>query len=326
MLSRVANSIYWMSRYVERAENVARFLDVIFNITLGEGEALQEEWARLVFTTGDEEEFFKLYETPSRQNVLRFLTIDRQNPNSIVSCVEMARENARGVRDIIPSGIWQQLNKFYLMVKSAADADQLDEPSDFCEEVRLASHVINGMTDATMSHGEAWHFTRLGRLLERADKTSRIVDVQYYLLLPDPADVGSSLDVIRWSALLKSATALTMYRRLYGRIVPFKVADFLILDQRFPRSVHFCLIHAQESLKEIAGTPVGSFQFDSEQFLGRMRSELDYTRIEDVISDGLHEFIDSFQKRMNQLGGAIHRDFFTLPEDSTVTSQVQLQS
>lgn len=326
MLSRVANSIYWMSRYVERAENVARFLDVNFSITLGAGEPLQAQWAPLVYTTGDEAKFLELYDTPSRDNVLRFLTIDRKNPNSIVSCVESARENARSVRDNIPVGVWQQLNKFYLMIKSVADLENLEEPGSFCEQVRLSSHLINGMTDATMSRGEGWHFTQLGRLLERADKTSRIVDVQYYLLLPDPSDIGSNLDVIRWSALLQSATALTMYRRLYGRIAPSSVANFLLLNQQFPRSVHFCLIHAQNSLKAIAGTPVGSFRYNSEQELGRLRAELEYTRIEDVIEQGLHEFIDNFQTRLNKFGAAIHHDFFTLPEQTVGATQTQRQT
>ena len=177
MLSRVANSIYWLSRYVERAENVARFLDVNFNLTLGNCESI-------------------------RQNVLQFLAIDRRNPNSIASCVEQARENARSIREVIPVGIWEQLNKFYFMVEDAVEAGELTEPSHFCEQVKLASHVLDGMSESTLSHGEQWHFTRLGRLIERADKTSRIIDVQYYLLLPKPNDIGSALDMVRWSSLL----------------------------------------------------------------------------------------------------------------------------
>jgi len=314
MLSRVADSIYWMARYVERAENVARFLDVNFNITLGEGEVLSEQWSPLVHTTGDEELFCDLYDFSSRQNVLQFLAFDRRNPNSIASCVELARENARTIREVIPVGIWEQLNKFYFLVRSAAESGELSEPTQFCEQVKLASHVIAGMTESTMTHGEGWHFTRIGRLIERADKTSRIVDVQYYLLLPNPHDVGSTLDVVRWSALLESATALSMYRHFHGRIEPTKVADFLLLDRQFPRSVHFCLIHAQSSLQAIAGTPAGTFQFQSEQLIGRLWSELDYTRIEDVIERGLHEFIDDLQCRLNDAGEAIHRDFFTVPE------------
>lgn len=315
MLSRVADSVYWMNRYIERAENVARFIDVNHNLTLGEGDELSKQWAPLVYTTGDHEAFNKRYGVPSRANVLQFLAFDRENPNSIISCVARARENARSVREVISVSMWEQLNKFYLLVLSAATDPNalLRNPGDFCDQVKLASHTLVGLTYATMSHGEAWHFSRIGRLLERADKTSRIVDVQYFLLLPNLSDVGGSLDVVRWSALLKSATALEMYRREHGRIEPTTVARFLILDRRFPRSMHFCVIHSQESLREIAGSHSGTFQYRSEQLLGRLRSEMDYTHIKDIVDRGMHEFIDDFQVRLNEIGAALHKDFFTKP-------------
>lgn len=322
MLSRVANSIYWLSRYVERAENVARFLDVNFNLLLGTGESLDEQWAPLVSITGDEARFGKLYDAANQHNVLRFLALDRRNPNSIVSCVEAARENARSIREVIPVEIWEQLNKFFHMVQGAVDSDEISEPNSFCEQVKIASHVINGMTEATVSHGEEWHFTRLGRLIERADKTSRIVDAQYYLLLPKPNDVGSAIDLARWSSLLKSTTALSTYRQLHGNIVPSKVADFLILDRNFPRSMHFCLIHAQDSLQAVTGTAAGEFQCLSEQHLGRLRSKFDYMSIEDVIAQGLHEFIDDFQCRLNHIGSAIHDDFFTILSDHSAHCEI----
>ena len=202
MLSRVAESVYWMNRYVERAENVARFIDVNQNLTLGEGQTLSKQWAPLVYTTGDHEDFLERYGQPSREHVLRFLAYDRDNPNSILTCVERARENARCVREVIPVTLWEQLNKFYLMVVAAADdadtaAAIIRSPSQFCEQVKLASQTVVGITENAMSHGEAWHFARIGRLIERADKTSRIVDVQYFLLLPHVDDIGTSLDVVR---------------------------------------------------------------------------------------------------------------------------------
>lgn len=314
MLSRVADSVYWMSRYIERAENVARFIDVNYNLTLGEGNTLSAQWAPLVYTTGDHEIFAERYGTPTRENVLHFLAFDRQNPNSILSCVSAARENARTIRETITAPMWEQINTFYLMVTGAVRRGvTLTEPNTFCEAVRQASHTHVGITYTTMSHGEAWHFSRIGRLLERADKTSRIVDVQYFLLLPSAQDVGSTLDVVRWSALLRSASALEMYRRVYGRITPQHVANFLILDPEFPRSIRFCVMRAQLSLQQITGSPPGSFRCRSEQLMGRLRAELDYTRIEDVIGRGLHESIDELQCRMNDLGAAIHEDFFKLP-------------
>jgi uncharacterized alpha-E superfamily protein len=312
MLSRVADSVYWVSRYIERAENVARFIDVNYNLTVGEGDALGNQWAPLVYTTGDQAVFSERYGTPTRANVLRFLSFDEDNPNSIMSCVTGARENARTIREVMSAVVWEQLNQFYLMVRSAAQqSPTLDEPQEFCDRVRLASHLFVGATDATMSHGEAWHFSRVGRLIERADKTSRIVDVQYYILLPNKRDVGTALDVVRWSALLKSASALAMYRRQHGKIVPKSVADFLILDRHFPRAVHFCLTKAQESLRNITGSDVGTFRNLAEQRMGRLCSNMDYTSIEDIIQMGLHEYVDDFQSQLNLVGNAIRDDFFT---------------
>lgn len=326
MLSRVAESIFWMSRYVERAENVARFIDVNDNLTLGEGVDLSEQWAPLVYTTGDHELFAKLYGEPHRDSVLRFLAFDSRNPNSIFSCVAAARENARSVRESITVPMWEQVNKFYLMVQSALQNQRFAaEPNQFCDMVKHASHSLIGTTDATMSHGEAWHFSRIGRLLERADKTSRIVDVQYFHLLPDIQDVGTTLDVVRWSALLKSASALTMYRRVHGRITPEEVAQFLILDRDFPRSMRFCLIRAQESISEITGSRPGTFSCRSEQLAGRLRSEMDYTAVEDIVRQGMHEYIDGVQGRLNEVGDALQKDFFTLDTDAQPQQQTQFQ-
>jgi uncharacterized alpha-E superfamily protein len=310
MLSRVANSVYWTFRYVERAENVARFLEVNYNLSLGAVGALAEQWSPLVYTTGDQRLFFELYSEATRENVVDFLAFRRENPNSILSCVEFARENARTIRDVLSSPMWEQLNKFYHMVRAARDNPLREYPYEFCSRVKLANHVLIGVTDSTMSHGEAWHFGRLGRLLERADKTSRIVDVQYYLL-SDSQDVGSSLDVVRWSALLKSASALEMYRQTHGKIVAQRVADFLILNRLFPRSMHYCLIKAMESMRLICGSRIGTFTNQAERRLGRLVADFDYATIDEILEHGLHEFIDDFQRRMNETGVAIHEQFFT---------------
>jgi uncharacterized alpha-E superfamily protein len=217
------------------------------------------------------------------------------------------------------------------MVRSEArNRSKLEQPQEFCDRVRLASHMLVGAMDATMSYGEAWHFSRVGRLIERADKTSRIVDVQYYILLPETRDVGSTLDVVRWSALLKSASALEMYRRQHGKIVPDSVADFLILDRHFPRAMHFCLMKAQESLLNVTGSAPGTFRNLAEQRMGRLCANMDYTSIKDIIQHGLHEYIDSFQDQLNLVGGAIHDDFFTSirikeRQRGTATRQILVQ-
>lgn len=314
MLSRVAESVFWLSRYIERAENVARFIDVNHTLLLDLGEDQTQQWKPLVQTSGDAGLFAERYGEFTRENVLQFLTFDEANPNSISACLAAARENGRTVREVISKPMWEALNKFFLMVREAAGpGDVLTDPSRFYEfynQIKLSSHLLVGITDATMAHGEAWHFGRMGRLLERADKTSRIVDVKYFFLLPDVRDVGSSLDVAQWLALLKSASALEMYRRTHGQIDPSSVVDFLVLDREFPRSIRFCLVKAEESLHAITGGAAGTFRTHAEQQLGRLRSEFDFTHVNDIFVRGVHEFVDGFQGKLNRVGEAIHESFF----------------
>ncbi len=311
MLSRVADSIFWMSRYVERAENVARFIDVNLNLSLDLGPEMDRQWDPLIFTTGDQELFYKTFGQATQENVIQFLAFDDKNPNSIISCLRSARENARTVREMISSQMWEELNKFFLMVRSAkSDKQVLESPFEFFTQIKLAGYLLEGVTFGTMSHGEAWNFGRMGRLLERADKTSRILDVKYYLLLPSAADVGTPVDMNQWAALLKSASALEMYRKKYGRLAPKNVVEFLILDRDFPRAMHFCLLRAEQSLLAITGGTSGTFRTKAEQRIGRLRSELDYLHIDEIIENGLHEFIDRFQQEVNEAGQAISETFF----------------
>ena len=311
MLARVAESIYWMSRYVERAENVARFIEVNLNLMLDLPVGSAQQWQPLVDTTGDAEEFAKRYGTATQHNVIQFLTFDQENVNSIRSCLRAARENARSVREIISSEMWEQLNEFYLMVNSAAaDAGSRTDPQDLFASVKMAGHLFTGVTDATMTHNESWHFCRLGRMLERADKTSRILDVKYFLLLPTAADVGTTSDDIQWAAVLRSASAFEMYRKCHGRIAPDRVVEFLLLEKEFPRAIQYCLVRARESVHAISGTPAGMFRHPVERLLGELCSELAYARVETIIAAGLHEYLDRLQTKMNQVGTGISETFF----------------
>jgi uncharacterized alpha-E superfamily protein len=323
MLSRVADSIYWLSRYVERAENVARFIDVNLQLMLDAPEGMDQQWQPLVTTTGDHAEFAKRQSEATQENVIQFLTFDADNPNSIVSCLRAARENARSVREIISSEMWLHLNKFYLMVKSAAETPAGLEPAEFFAAVKEASHLFAGVTDATMTHGEPWHFGQLGRMLERADKTSRILDVKYYMLLRSVEDVGTPFDDLQWAAVLRSASAFEMYRKRHGRIAPRGVVEFLLLDREFPRAVHFCLLAARDSLHAISGTPAGTFRHPPEKFLGQLCSEMSFTGTEDIIKRGLHEYLDGFQTRLNQVGAGIHETFFALKTPAPARKQVR---
>lgn len=311
MLSRVAEAVYWMNRYIERAENVARFIDVNMQLTLDAAGSAQ--WQPLVDTTGDHLMFAERYEAATRENVVQFLTFDTDNPNSIVSCLNRAHDNARSVREVISSEMWEQVHRFYLMLQQAARQRRvMHMPHAFFEEIKSASRLFMGVTDATMSHGEGWHFGRLGQLLERADKTSRMLDVKYFLLLPSVDAVGSPIDDIQWAAVLKSASAFEMYRKRFGRIAPDRVAEFLILDREFPRAMQHCVMNAEASLHAVTGSPLGTFANPAEQRLGRMRAELSYSPIQEIMSSGLHEFLDTFQLKLNQVGDAISETFFAL--------------
>lgn len=311
MLSRVADCVYWMSRYIERAENVARFVDVNQSISLGG----TPQWAPLVYASGDEELFQELYGEFTAENVLRFLLFDDRNSNSVLSCSKFARENARTIRETLSVTLWESINRFYLRVRDGLlniDAI-LQNPHQFLERVKRSSHQSIGVTEATLSHGEAWHFSRLGRLLERADKTSRILDVKYFLLKgASSVSVAScsTLDVVQWSALLESTSALHAYRKEFGRIEPMAVAQFLIFDKNFPRALRFCVQQAQASLHEITGTPLGEVSNSVTERFATLRNQLREMTIDEVFAIGLHEFIDGFQSRVNGLGEGMFHAFF----------------
>jgi len=326
MLSRVAESIYWMSRYVERAENVARFIEVNLQLMLDSPAGEDQQWEPLVNTTGDREAFSKRYGHATQQNVVQFLTFDAENPNSILSCVRAARENARTIREIISSEMWLQLNTFYLMVTGAAeDSSAHANPHAFFTDVKNASHLFNGVASATLTHGEPWHFFHMGRMLERADKTSRILDVKYFILLRSAQDVGTPFDDLQWAAVLRSASAFEMYRKRHGRLSPKGVVDFLLLDREFPRATHFCLLSARDSLHAISGTPPGRFRNAPEKLLGQLCSDLSFTSVDEIINAGLHEYLDDLQTKMNCVSAGIYETFFAFKSPTPVKRWVQYQ-
>ena len=316
-----------MSRYAERAENVARFIDVnlqlMLDAPLGEGQ----QWEPLVNTTGDYEAFKTRYGKATEENVIQFLTFDSANPNSILSCVRAARENARTIREIISSEMWLALNKFYWTVTTAASASTvLANAHEFFSEVKNANHLFNGIAGATMTHGEPWHFFQMAQMLERADKTSRILDVKYFILLRSVQDVGTPVDDIQWAAVLRSASAFEMYRKRHGRISPKGVVQFLLLDREFPRSVHFSLLTARDSLLGISGTPPGTFRNAPEKLLGQLCSDLSFTGVDEIIGGGLHEYLDELQTKMNQVSSGIFEAFFALKTPKPAKRLMQHQT
>ncbi len=217
----------------------------------------------------------------------------------------------------------------YLHITSQHLASGAEWLPEFFRQLRLSSHLFQGITDATMTHNEAWNFARLGRKLERADKTSRILDVKYFMLLPSLSDVGTPYDDIHWSAVLKSVSGLEMYRKKYGRLEPRDIVEFLVMDRDYPRSIHYCIIRADSSLRAITGTPSGTFHYNSERLMGALRSNLDCTPVDQILSSGLHDYLDGLQIKINEIDNAVLEEFvdWRPPEQATPTqSQSQSQT
>lgn len=313
MLSRVANSIYWMCRYIERAENVARFIGVNLNLLLDMPSEQGKHWEPIIMTTGDQELFEKRYPDYGQEAVIRFLTFDREYPNAILTCLAAARENARSIREIISSEMWEHLNNFYLELADTHSSEfALKDPHRFFRIIQMRSHLFTGLMDSTMSHGEAWNFARIGMMIERADKMSRILDVKYFMLLPQAEMVNTPFDNIQWTAVLKSASAFEMFRKQHHRITPRSVADFLIFDSQFPRSIRHCVSKSMVCLHRISGSAPGAAHNAAEKRLGRLEADLEYADIDEVIDQGMHEYLDGLQTRLNQVDTAIGTTFFNL--------------
>lgn len=322
MLSRVADAIYWMARYLERAENIARFIEVNWHLTLDLPDLALQQWEPLVSVTGDRAFFRGRYGEASQARVTRFLTVDGSYPNSIVNCLRAARHNAGSVREIIPSEMWEQVNRFFHLIEDVVKNPEpfLENPYELCQDIKMRSMLLGGIANDAMSHGEGWHFFNMGRMLERADKTSRILDVKYFIILPHVGAVGTATDDIQWAALLRTTSALQAYRQSYGRVLPTSVAEFLLLDRGFPRSVLHCLTRAQASLHEITGTQLGYFQSRAEQLVGNLCAELAYKKIEDIFQFGLHEFIDHLQTEMNLIDQELWVNFSCQPDGDSCIS------
>lgn len=309
MLSRVASSIYWMSRYLERADNVARFIDVNARLILDMGwEREDAQWEPLVKASGDEEDFEKRYNDYDEKSVVQFLTFDNKNLNSILTCVQHARENARTVREIISSEMWETINALYHLVEKHSRKRKMDDLQEFFAAVHQANHLFAGLIENTMSHGEGWHFALVGRLLERADKTARMLDVKYFLLLPNSEYVDSPYDTVEWGSVLKSVSGFEMYRKQFHRANYRDVTQFLILDKEFPRAIRFCVNTAARSLSYI--TDMLHVDVVATKEMKTLRNSLDKTDIDAILNSGLHEFIDVFQFNLNVVDEALYRSFF----------------
>ena len=315
MLSRVADSLYWMSRYIERAENNARIagvhLQLLLDLTDLSGTNPKQLWEPIISSLEENELFASLYDKPDSKAVIDFVSLQKKNPNSIYSCLTQARENARSTSEQITTEMWEQINGLYHYLKSdGAKKLVRNSPYEFFKRIINGSHLFQGITDATMTHGEGWDFIRIGKLLERADCTSRILDVKYHLLLPSGEKVGGNVDTIQWMPVLRSCSALEAYRKVYvGQVAPWRVAEFIITHPGFPRSVRFSVDYFDAALHHISGSNETKYANEAERLSGRLRSELDYATIGDIFKFGLHEYLEQIQERLVEINVAIQATY-----------------
>lgn len=322
MLSRVADSLYWLSRYVERAENTARILDVNLQLTLDSeqigAECERRDWQPILATLEDLKLFKEHYSIINAETVCDFVTFSRENPNSIWSCVAGARENARTVREYISSEMWERLNSFWLWLDSRGEKERSSALSiDFYRHVVDCSHQFQGTTDATLTHVDGWEFMQFGKFLERADNSSRILDLKYHILLPQGEQVGGNVDTIQWQAVLKSCSAFEAYRKVYtGQVTPARVTEFIILHDHFPRSIRFCIDALTSALHRISGCDRTHYSNEAERLAGRLTSDLNYTTINEIFKTGLHEYLDRTQGRLIEIGEAMQDTYTNWLEDT----------
>ena len=307
MLSRTADHLFWMSRYIERAENLARLLDVTWQMSLVPQslEAANQNWHAIIALNSLDEAFASKYAAVNAENVLKFMVSDADNLASIHSCLRLARENAHAVRGTITTEMWETLNSTWLEAREKSFEQIFNAGvGEFFDWVKMRSSLSRGTTLGTLLQDEAFHFIRLGTLLERADNTARILDVKYHVLRPH-GDEGAT-DFYQWGALLRSVSAFEVYRKVYRDVItPERVTELLILRSDMPRSLHFCLNGVVKNLDLIANSHSG----ETARQAGLLHAKLHYARVEDILEEGLHEWLTDFMDCIYGLGDGISRDF-----------------
>jgi uncharacterized alpha-E superfamily protein len=313
MLSRTADHLFWMSRYTERAENTARMLDVNYQTALlPQSEAVaQVGWQGLLSISELLPTYTERFGAIEARDVMDFMVKDESNPSSILSCLGAARENARAVRGTLTTEVWETQNQTWLEVKRMVNSGEFEQdPALFFEWVKFRSHLSRGVTVGTMLMDEALHFMRLGTFLERADNTARLVDVKFHAVQSDFFGTANGkdqeYDFYHWSAILRSVSGFEVYRKVYRDVIkPERVADLLILRPDMPRSLHASLNEVVNNLGLVASDPFS----ETLRRAGKLRAELQYGRIDEILATGLHAYLTQFLDRVNDLGAHISREF-----------------
>jgi len=313
MLSRTADHLFWMARYTERAENTARMLDVNYQTSLLPQSAAVSKvgWQGMLSISELMPMYTKKHGEVEPQRVMQFMVRDESNPSSIVSCLRAARENARAVRGSLTTEAWETQNQTWLEVNRMFSGGDFErDPGQFFEWVKFRSHLSRGVTVGTMLMDEALHFMRLGTFLERADNTARLVDVKFHAVQRDffgaASEKDQEYDFYHWSAILRSVSGFEIYRKVYRDVIkPERVADLLILRADMPRSLHASMNEVVSNLAMVHNDQSA----ETLRHAGKLRAELQYGHIEEILANGLHAFLTQFLDRVNDLGARISRDF-----------------
>ena len=311
MLGRAANGVYWMARYLERAENTARLLDVGFRLALtrGGGQSQEDEWRSVLITTGQLAGFSERFDEYTGPMVLNYLLRDRENTASVLQMIESARTSARVVRTSITNEVWEATNESWMSLRDVmARPVRESNLGEVLGAVRRQASLVRGAVEGSMLRTDVFNFSRIGTFIERADNTARILDVKYYVLLPSAAWVGSTLDNVQWDTLLRSVAGDRAYRWINkGTMDPRGIARFLILDGQFPRSLVFCYEKIRSNMTGLA------LQYGEEtqahEMLRDADTKLQQTTIEDIFEIGLHEFLLEFIVGTTRIGQAIAADY-----------------
>jgi uncharacterized alpha-E superfamily protein len=315
MLSRTADHLYWMSRYIERAESLARLVDAHYRMSLlpHSGETLADSLTATMTALHMEKEYKERHEAVEPRAVFEFVSLDRDFSGSIVSCLRAARENARAVRGSLTSELWETLNATWLDARAQITRRaSTPDIGQFVEWVKERSHLTRGVTIGTMMRDEAFHFTRIGTFLERADSTARILTAHQNDLIPG-ADAGGVPDPYQWSVLLRALSAFEIYRRVYRDVItPYKVAQMLILRDDMPRSLLRCCKEVYGNLKSVANEQSA----ETERRAGEMHALLHFTRMEEISASGVPQFLDAFLTKLRDLGDRIASDFLVPPAEA----------
>jgi uncharacterized alpha-E superfamily protein len=324
LLARHAEAAFWMARYVERAENLARLIDV--QQVFANDSRDPSSWGSILYLNADEKRFFETHEVVDRASVTRFYVLNQENPTSIVAAIRMARENARSLRPLISTEMWTHLNIFHRRLQALSPADLGESRlSRTCAIVKEGCQAHTGITEGTFFRDESWYFYSIGRALERADQTTRLLDIKYHQLLPRGANVGSQFDVGQWNSVLRSAAGYYAYRRVHSRAMnPATIAGFLMHNRAFPRSIALCLGDINRMLYELRSRYSVRPGTAALERVDEIQAELNGRTIEQILGAGLHEFLDMCQKTLGLLAVDIGREFFHLGQvEAQAASQNQ---